>query len=69
MLNQDLYIRRAYRKAVKAESKTQDSKRDCVNVIQEQNLLVVHLDSEMELKVCEEVNGLGGLMTVYPAWI
>ena len=69
MLNQDLYIRSAYRKAVKAESKTQDSKRDCVNVIQEQNLLVIHLGSEIELKVCEEVNVLGGLMTVYSAWI
>lgn len=69
MLNQDLYIRSAYRKAVKAESKTQDSKRDCVNLIQAQTLLVIHLDSEMELRVCEEVNGLGGLMDIYSAWI
>ena len=67
MLNQDLYIRRAHRKAVTTESKTQDYKRDCVNVVQIQNLLVIHMESEMELRVYEEVNGLGGLMALYLA--
>lgn len=69
MLNQDLYIRSAHREVVTTEGKTQVSKRDCVNVIQMQNILVIHLDSEMELRVCEEVNGLSGLMTIYSAWI
>lgn len=49
--------------------KTQDYKGDCVNGIQMQKVLVIYLDSEMALRVCEEVNGLGGLMALYLAWI
>lgn len=40
-----------------------------MNMVQIRKLLVIHLDPEMELRVCEGVNGLGALVIVYSAWI
>ena len=56
------------KQSVKAEGKTGVYERDCMTS-PSADFLVIHPDPEMELGMCEWVNGLGSLMVAYSARI